>query len=78
MEFRNFNSSAIDHAAYESQTQTLTIWFTRNPQGYDYPGVPPHIWQGLQLARSAGTYYNAYIRDQYGLGRRPTSRQRHR
>lgn len=78
MEVRRFNSSAIDSAAYEPATATLTIWFTGNHQGYDYPGVPPHVWQGLLLARSAGAYYNQCIRDQYGQGRRPTLRQRHR
>ncbi|GMM93645.1 KTSC domain-containing protein [Qipengyuania sp. MTN3-11] len=60
-----FNSTAINAARYEMATGNLTIWFTSSGQGYDYPGVPSYIWNGLLSAASAGTYFNLHIRDQY-------------
>lgn len=60
-----FNSTAIHAASYNAATGILTIWFTSSGQGYDYPGVSIHIWNGLLNASSAGTYFNLYIRDQY-------------
>ena len=36
---------------------------------YDYYGVPQSVYEGLLRARSAGTYYNDYIRDRYASNR---------
>lgn len=67
MEFQNFSSRALVEGAYEPRTSMLTLWFTSAPQeGYDYPGVPMYIWEGLCAAGSSGTYYNLHIRDTYG------------
>lgn len=67
MEIRNLNSSAISRAGYDAQSSTLRIWFTSDPgQGYDYYGVPAHIWQGLISAPSAGRYFHSHIEKQYG------------
>lgn len=60
-----FNSSAIRSASYDATTGKLTIWFTSGGRGYDYYGVPLHIWHGLIAATSAGTYFSRYIREQY-------------
>jgi hypothetical protein len=79
MEEKRFNSSALLRGAYEPATGLLTLWFTGEPfQGYDYPGVPAHVWQGLCMAVSPGTYYNDRIRDQYGNSFRPTFAPRRR
>ncbi len=59
-------SGTLVKAAYNTETGLLQLWFTGNPQGYDYPHVPAHLWAGLKLAPSAGRYYNLHIRDQYG------------
>ncbi|MBD7962127.1 KTSC domain-containing protein [Comamonas sp. Sa2CVA6] len=67
MEIRNLNSSAIRRAGYSAESRTLTIWFTSDPAlGYDYYGVPAHIWQGLISTSSAGTYFHLHIEKQYG------------
>lgn len=60
-----FNSTAIRAAEYNSATGTLTLWFTSGGAGYDYYGVPARIFEGLVAASSKGSYFNAYIRDQY-------------
>lgn len=70
LEMRNFNSTAIFRAAYDSERQLLVLCFTSNPHmEYDYPGVPAHLWQGLLAAHSKGRYYNDHIRDIYGVHR---------
>jgi hypothetical protein len=60
-----FNSTAIHAADYNSATRTLTLWFTSGGSGYEYYGVPAYIFDGLVAASSKGSYFNAYIRDQY-------------
>jgi len=61
----HFNSSAIRAGSYNVATMTLTIWFTSSGRSYDYYNVPLQIWHGLQMASSAGEYFNHFIRDQY-------------
>ncbi|RUR68665.1 KTSC domain-containing protein [Variovorax guangxiensis] len=79
MEETRFVSNALVKGTYEPTTSLLRLWFTSEPhQGYDYPGVPASVWHGLCLARSAGTYYNEHIRDQYGNGFRPAFGPRRR
>jgi hypothetical protein len=60
-----FNSTAVRAATYNPGTGTLTLWFTSSGRGYDYYGVPMHVFEGLLSASSKGTYFNAYIRDRY-------------
>ncbi|NML06703.1 KTSC domain-containing protein [Sphingomonas sp. G-3-2-10] len=60
-----FNSTAVRAASYNPQTATLTLWFTSGGQAYDYYGVPLRVFEGLLNANSKGSYFNAYIRDQY-------------
>jgi KTSC domain len=58
------NSNSGWQAGYDEGSQTLTIVF---PGGkpYQFNGVPPDVWKGLQEADSAGAYYNANIRGAY-------------
>jgi hypothetical protein len=60
-----FNSTAVRAASYNASTGTLTLWFTSGGQGYDYYNVPRSVFEGLLIAGSKGSYFNAYIRDQY-------------
>lgn len=59
-----FNSSAIAGAHFEPSTGTLSILFTSG-RSYDYFSVPEFVYSGLCGAPSKGSYFNAYIRDQY-------------
>ena len=59
------NSTAIHAVEYNAASGTLRVWFTSSGQGYDYYGVPQHVYEGLLHASSHGTYFNRYIRDQY-------------
>ena len=58
------NSQSGWQAGYDEGSQTLTIVF---PGGkpYQFNGVPPDVWKGLQEADSAGAYYNRMIRGAY-------------
>lgn len=70
-------STTLVKASYESERRLLRLWFTSAPQqAYDYPGVPGHIWSGLKLAASAGSYYNEHIRQQYGHQPTPSWQRR--
>ena len=60
------NSTAIVWAEYDDAAGTLRIWFGSNRGTYDYFGVPRHHYEGLCAAASPGSYFNRYIRDQYG------------
>jgi len=60
------SSRAIAAAEYDIETQTLQLWFHGSGGPYDYPGVPPSLYEGLLSASSAGSFYNAHIRYQYG------------
>jgi KTSC domain len=63
------NSSAISRAEYNPATKTLSLWFKGSGGPYDYYGVPEAVYVGLLSARSAGRYYNQYIRDVYSSNR---------
>ncbi|WP_165219543.1 KTSC domain-containing protein [Affinirhizobium pseudoryzae] len=62
-------SSAIRRAEYMSATRILRIWFVESGGPYDYYGVPESVYLGLINARSAGEYFNSYIRDRYSSNR---------
>lgn len=64
-----FSSTAISRAEYNPQTRVLTIWFTQSGGPYEYFGVPQHVFDGLCNAASKGSYFNAFIRDQYSINR---------
>jgi hypothetical protein len=58
------NSSSGWQAGYDEGSQTLTIVFP-GLRSYEFTGVSPDVWRGLQEASSAGAYYNANIRGRY-------------
>ncbi|MBN9143152.1 MAG: hypothetical protein ABT10_00205 [Novosphingobium sp. SCN 63-17] len=58
-------SSAIHAVKYDARSLVLTIWFQHGARGYDYFGVPQWVYDGLINAPSKGTYFNAFIKNQY-------------
>jgi len=58
------SSSAISYVDYENGY--LTVHF-RDGSRYIYRGVPQAVYDGLLAAGSAGTYFNAEIRDRYAI-----------
>ncbi|MRG70394.1 KTSC domain-containing protein [Alphaproteobacteria bacterium HT1-32] len=59
------DSTAITRIEHDSKTLVLSIWFTDNPDRYDYYGVPESVYKAFLQARSKGTFFNDHIRDQY-------------
>lgn len=65
MQRQRIQSSAIATVGYDPISKTLEIEFYQTGI-YSFHGVPSHIHAGQMGASSKGTYYNDYIRDQYG------------
>ena len=57
-------SSMIRSVRYDSETQTLTVQFSRGGV-YSYADVPPEEYDGLMAAESKGKYMHANIRTSY-------------
>jgi hypothetical protein len=76
-------SKALRSAAYDEETQELTIRLTTD-RTYVYRRVPDWVYEKLITAESAGRYYNLKIRDGYQYfevlppERRPVRPQRSR
>lgn len=64
MEMIPVRSSAIRAVGYDQATRRMRITFEQG-DGYDFCGVPLHIYEGLMSASSKGAYYNDHIRDRY-------------
>ena len=64
-----FNSSVIERAGYDADSQTLRVNIkgdARNPaRVYDYFGVPVAVWHGFCVADSAGSYYTSQIKGKF-------------
>ena len=67
------DSSAIERAAYNPGTQSLDIWYEGGNQ-YSYYGVPPHTYQQLLKADSAGEFVNRQIKPFFRYKRRTDRR----
>lgn len=66
MERRSVSSSNLRSIGYEPETATLEIEF--NYGGiYQYHGVSQKVFDSLMQAGSHGTYFNAYIKNTYGV-----------
>jgi len=64
MQMIHVNSSAIQSAGYDPDTQQMKVKFNQG-QTYNFCRVPEHIFKGLISAASKGTYYNSHIRGRY-------------
>ena len=60
-----YRSALFDRAEYDPFSRTLLLWFSGSVDPYAYEGVPAHVWQGLQAARSKGAFFSRHIRQQY-------------
>lgn len=61
-------SSNLHSSTYDESTQTLHMTFKRDDGAgdtYKYEGVPPHLYDGLANADSAGKYFHANIKSSY-------------
>jgi lysyl-tRNA synthetase class 2 len=59
-----FQSSAVDRAAYEDGARTLDLWYSGGDR-YRYFDVPMEVYRLLREAPSAGEYVNREIKPHY-------------
>lgn len=64
MERVAFDSSVIATAGYDPSVRTLEVEFVSG-EVYRYFLVPARVWRELRGAESAGSYFNAAVRDHY-------------
>lgn len=64
----------IERVAFDDDASTLWVTF-RQTGKYVYDDVPVAIFDALCRAPSAGTFFNAHIKDRFACRRDPT-RQR--
>ncbi|SEA89808.1 KTSC domain-containing protein [Leifsonia sp. 21MFCrub1.1] len=64
MEREAFDSSVIAAAGYDPSVRALEIEFVSG-EVYRYFLVPARVWRELRAAGSAGSYFNAEVRDHY-------------
>ncbi len=62
------SSSNLSAVGYDPGQAVLEIEF-HNGGVYQYFDVPAEIYEGLMGAGSKGSYFHAYIRDQYAYRR---------
>ena len=58
------NSSNIESAEYNEETQVLTITFIRGAK-YAYAGVPVETWLEFHNQDSPGTFFHNRIREHF-------------
>jgi hypothetical protein len=59
-----FDSSAVDRAAYDTGAATLDLWYQGGDR-YRYFGVPEAAFDALLAAPSAGEFVNREIKPHY-------------
>lgn len=67
LSFESPESSTIERASYDPDTQTLTVEFKRAPKDktdtiYTYSGVSAETWEAFEQAPSKGTHFVKRIR----------------
>jgi hypothetical protein len=62
------NSTAVQGAKYYScDNRNGFLIIGVNNQRYIYQGVPINVWNNFKRANSFGSFYNAYIKNNYQL-----------
>jgi hypothetical protein len=59
-----FDSSAVDRAAYDIGARTLDLWY-KGGDRYRYFDVPEAVFDALLVAPSAGEFVNREIKPHY-------------
>jgi hypothetical protein len=59
-----FQSSAIDRAAYDDEERNLDLWYAGGDR-YRYFDVPMNVYRALVDAPSAGEYVNREIKPKH-------------
>jgi hypothetical protein len=70
MRARRLLSSMIDRIAYDEQTDILTVTFRENGK-YLYYDVPAAVFDAFSKAPSAGSFFNAHVKDEFRCSRDP-------
>ncbi len=68
MDKQNVASSNVKAVGYDDRTQTLEVEFL-NGRVYQYYGVPQNMHSQFIQVPSKGTFFNAYIKNQYPYSR---------
>lgn len=58
------NSTSLNSAEYDAIDKILTVTFNSG-SSYRYADVPKEVYQELIEAKSAGKFFQAYIKGQY-------------
>jgi hypothetical protein len=58
------SSSHLDRVDFDSDTQELTVTF-KDGRAYLYRSVPVGVFQAIQNARSAGSYFDRNVKSRY-------------
>lgn len=74
MRARRLISSMIDRIAYDEETDILTVTFRENGK-YLYYDVPAAVFDAFSKAPSAGSFFNAYVKDQFRCSRDPEQKR---
>jgi hypothetical protein len=70
VELQPVESSWLDKAGYDAETQTLTIRMKNSSDIYEYQGVPEEVYRDFLAAESKGAFFAAHIQDAYPTVRR--------
>ena len=64
MKRKSVQSSTLLSIGYDERKHILELQFTSSDV-YQYAHVPAHVYDGLLVASSKGSYFNEHIKDQY-------------
>lgn len=70
VELQPLESSWLDSAGYDAETQTLTIRMQNSSDIYEYQGVPEEVYRDFLAAESKGAFFATHIQDTYPTIRR--------
>lgn len=69
-ELQPVESSWLESAGYDAETQTLTIRMKNSSDVYEYRGVPDEVYREFLSAESKGGYFATNIQNRYPTARR--------
>ena len=58
-------SSWLDRAGYDEETQTLTVRMKNSSDVYEFKGVPAEVYREFLDAESKGSYFATKIQQEY-------------